>query len=308
MAYDVAIVGAGVAGLTAAIYARRRELKTVVISIDVGGQTNLAGYIENYPGFDSIKGAELVKNFYQKAISLGAEFVFDEVKEIKKQKDVFRLKLSKSRIEARTVILAIGKKPRKLGVKGEQEFLGKGVSTCSICDGPLYKGKVVAVVGGGNSAIDSALYLTEIVKKVYLIHRRNTFVADETSVNKLKSKENVEFLLNAVVKEIKGDKVVKAIVVEQENKQKEIAVDGVFVEIGFEASTDWLKGLIELDEKGQIIINNLCQTSVPGIFAAGDCTNMPFKQVVISAGQGAIAALSAYQYLTKGKGILVDWK
>jgi thioredoxin reductase (NADPH) len=141
-----------------------------------------------------------------------------------------------------------------------------------------------------------------------LIHRRNTFVADETSVNKLKSKENIEFLLNAVVKEIKGDKVVKTIVVEQEKKQKEISVDGVFVEIGFEASTDWLKGLIELDEKGQIIIDNLCQTSMPGIFAAGDCTNMPFKQVVISAGQGAIAALSAYQYLTKGKGALVDWK
>jgi len=306
MIYDLAIIGGGAAGLTAAIYARRRELKTILITIDIGGQTNFAGVIENYPGFDNINGMELMKKFYEKAQKLNTEIVFDEVKKIEKKKEVFEIKLTKGFIKARAIVLAIGKKPRKLEVKGEDEFFGKGVSICAICDGPLYKNKVVAVVGGGNSAVDSALYLSEIAKKVYLIHRRNVFVADESSLNKLKSKKNVEFVLNAVVKEIKGDKAVKSLVIEQDNKQKEIYVDGVFVEIGFEAKTEWLKGFVELDEKGQIIIDNLCKTSIPGVFAAGDCTNLPFKQIVISAAQGAIAALSAYQYLKKERG--VDWK
>jgi len=308
MIYDLAIIGGGAAGLSAAIYARRKELKTILISIDIGGQANFAGIIENYPGFDNIRGTELMEKFYEKAQKLNTEIVFDEVKKIEKKKEVFEIKLTKGAIKARAIILAIGKKPRKLEAKGEDEFFGKGVSTCAICDGPLYKNKVVAVVGGGNSAIDSALYLSEIAKKVYLIHRRNVFVADESSLNKLKSKKNVEFVLNAVVKEIKGDKVVKSLVIEQDNKQKEIYVDGVFVEIGFEAKTEWLKGFVELDEKGQIVIDNLCRTSMPGVFAAGDCTNLPFKQIVISAAQGAIAALSAYQYLKKEKGAIVDWK
>jgi len=311
MIYDLAIVGGGAAGLTAAIYARRKELKTVVISVDIGGQANFASFIENYPGFDNIKGMELMVKFYEKAKKLNTEFILDEVKKIEKKKDFFELELTKGKVKSKAVILAIGKKPRKLDVKGEEEFFGKGVSTCAICDGPFYKNKIVAVVGGGNSAIDAALYLSKIAKKVYLIHRRNVFVADEASINELKKQKNVEFVLNAVVKEIKGDKQVNSIVVElveQEKKQKEIFVDGVFVEIGFEAKTEWLKGFVELDERGQIIIDSLCKTSKEGVFAAGDCTYTPFKQIVISAAQGAIAALSAYQYLTKGKGSIVDWK
>lgn len=312
MQYDVAIVGGGAAGMTAAIYAARKALKTVLISLDIGGQSNMASHVENYPGFDLIKGPELMKRFFEKVIKLGVEFVIGEVKEIEKNNDIFVLKLSDGKnIEAKAIILAFGKIPRKLGVPGEQEFFGRGVSTCVTCDGPLYKGKIVAVVGGGNSAVEGALELSNIAKKVYLIHRRDAFVADETTLAKLKEKNNVELVLNSIVKEIKGKNrsKVESIIVEnvKTNKEREIKVDGVFIEIGFESKTEWLKGIVELDEKGQIKIDKLCRTSQPGIFAAGDCTDMPFKQIVISAGQGAIAALQAYQWLTKGKGALVDW-
>jgi len=310
MPYDIAIVGAGAAGLTAAIYAARKALKTVIISLDVGGQASMTSHIENYPGFDSISGPELMKRFFDKVIKLGVEFIMAEVEGIEKSNEGFILKLSNGQdIEAKAVILAFGKVPRKLGVPGEDKFFGKGVSTCVTCDAPLYKDKVVAVVGGGNSAVEGALELSNIANKVYLVHRRDAFRADETTVAKLKDKSNIELVLNSVVKEIKGSNKVESIVVEnvKTKEQKEIKVDGVFIEIGFESKTEWLKDIVELDEKGQVIIDSLCQTSQQGIFAAGDCTNMPFKQIVISAGQGAIAALMAYQWLTGGKGAIVDW-
>ncbi|MEM2714034.1 MAG: FAD-dependent oxidoreductase [Candidatus Pacearchaeota archaeon] len=309
--YDIAIVGGGIAGLTAAIYARRKELKVVIIASDIGGQLNAAGTIENYPGFEKIKGSELIKNIYNKVISLGPDFILDEVVGIEKIKDIFGLKLasgSGDKVKARAIILAFGKSPRKLGI-GEEPFIGKGVSTCIICDAPLYKNKVVAVVGGGNSAIDAALELSQIAKKVYLIHRRELFRADEASLKKLKQKANVEFLLNSEITKIEGKNVVESIAVRdvKSNKESKLSVDGLFLELGFEMKSEWLRGFVKLDALGQIVIDNLCQTSQKGVFAAGDCTNVPFKQAIISAGQGAIAALQAYQYLTGGKGARVEW-
>lgn len=310
--YDVVIIGAGIAGLTAAIYTRRKELDTLIISPEIGGQLNLASNIENYPGFNKIKGKDLIKNIFDKVVELGTEFIFSEVVKIEKKKKYFLIYLkNKDIIKAKTIILAFGKTPKKLGI-GEEKFIGKGISTCVICDAPLYKEKIVAVVGGGNSAIDAALELVNISKKVYLIHRRDSFRADEINIKKLKEKKNVEFLLNTIIKQINPNskkEFVDSLLVEniKTKEQKIIKVDGVFLEIGFEMKSDWLKGFVELDEIGQVIINNLCQTSQSGVFAAGDCTNIPFKQAIISSAQGAIAALQAYQYLTKGKEVKVDW-
>lgn len=310
--YDIAIVGGGIAGLTAALYARRKELNTIIISPEIGGQINLANIIENYPGFNKIKGKDLIKNIFDKVVELGTEFIFSQAIKIEKKNKTFLIYLeNKDIIKAKTIILAFGKTPRKLGI-GEEKFIGKGVSTCVICDAPLYKDKVVAVVGGGNSAVDAALELANIAKKVYLIHRRDVFRADEINVKKLKEKKNIEIFLNTVIKKINSEskkKVVENLLIEnvKDGKQIKLEVDGLFLEIGFEMKSDWLKDFVKLDEKGQVIIDTLCQTSQEGVFAAGDCTNIPFKQAIISAAQGAIAALMAYQYLTKGKGVKVDW-
>lgn len=310
--YDITIVGGGIAGLTAAIYSRRKNLNTIIITPEIGGQTNLAINMENYPGFKKIKGNELIKNILEKVIELNTTFIFSEVIKIEKKKKIFLIYLNNGNIiKARAIILAFGKTPRKLGI-GEEKFIGKGISTCVICDAPLYKDKIVAVVGGGNSAVDAALELSNISKKVYLIHRRENFRADEISIKKLNEKPNIEILFNSVIKEINHEskkEIVENILVEnlKTGEKKKINVDGVFLEIGFDMKSDWLKDFVKLDKNGQVIVDKLCQTSRKGVFAAGDCTDMPFKQAIISAGQGAIAALQAYKYLTKGKEKLIDW-
>ncbi|MEM4357954.1 MAG: FAD-dependent oxidoreductase [Candidatus Pacearchaeota archaeon] len=308
--HDLAIVGGGIAGLTAAIFAKRKQLDVIIITPEIGGQTNITESIENYPGFGAIKGSELIKKILDKVAELGTEFLFAEVINIERKNQFFILKLNNGKkVEAKAVILAFGKTPAKLGV-GEEKFLGRGVSICVTCDAPLYKNKIVAVVGGGNSAVDAALELSQIAKKVYLIHRRESFRADELSLKKLKEKKNVIILTNSIIIKFQGKEKVESIVIEntQSKKQQELNVDGVFLELGFVMASDWLKGFVELDSKGQIVIDSLCQTSREGVFAAGDCTNTEFKQAVISAGQGAIAALQAYQYLSKGEGAKLDWK
>jgi len=312
--YDVVIVGAGAAGLTAAIYTARRALKTLIVSKDVGGQAALTTEIENYPGVGLIDGFDLMNKFLEDAKKFGAELKSGEVKEIeKKGEGEFVVRTTVGDFKAAAVILAFGLTPRDLGVPGEEEFKGKGVSSCATCDGPLYKGKVVAVVGGGNSALDAAEYLSRIAKKVYLIHRRDQFRGDEILVERVKSKDNIELVLNSQVKEIKGDERVKSIVVvgvNDESKEREIEVDGIFVEIGHMAKTKWLGDLVEYDERGQIKVNKNCETKTPGLFAAGDVTDIEYKQIIISGGEGAKAALQAYKYLQQTKGIKgagIDW-
>ncbi|MBS3172449.1 thioredoxin-disulfide reductase [Candidatus Woesearchaeota archaeon] len=308
--YDVIIVGGGAAGLTAAIYTCRKKLKTAVISLDLGGQTMLTNHIENYPGFDLIPGPELMSKFEQQASKFGAEIIMGEVESIKKKKNSFSVELkTKEKYESKTVILAFGKTARRLNIPGEDKFFGRGVSTCATCDAPFYKEKTVAVIGGGNSALEAAELLTQFAKKVYLTHRRKEFRADEITIDKIKKMKKIEILLDYLPKEVKGDKFVESFVIEntKTKEQKILKVDGVFVEIGYELKTDWLKNLTKLTELGEIIIDNRCRTSQAGIFAAGDVTTVPFKQTIISAGEGAKAGLEAYKYI-KGEATVVDWK
>lgn len=301
--YDVIIVGAGAAGLTAAIYASRRELKTLVLSMNLGGQAAMASEIENYPGAETKSGVELMKKFSSQAKKFGAEIIFDRVEKIEKSGDIIKIKSSKDKFESKAVILALGKTPRRLNVPGEGKYHGKGVVYCATCDAPLFKDKNVAVVGGGNSAFDAAILLTQICKHVYLIHRREEFRAEEYRVDKFKKIKNAELVLNSEVKELKGDDFLKSIVVinNKTNEEKELEVEGLFVEIGYEVEPTLFKDLVAIDEINQIKTQTCGETSTPGIFAAGDVSDIPYKQIVISAGAGAKAALCAYDYIHKTK-------
>ncbi|MBI4016556.1 MAG: FAD-dependent oxidoreductase [Candidatus Aenigmarchaeota archaeon] len=308
--YDVIIIGAGAAGLTAAIYTCRKKLKTLVVSADVGGQTNLTNHIENYPGVDAMPGPSLMQKFRENAESFGAEIKMGKVEKILKEKNIYRLHLAENgELTCRAVILCHGKIHKELGIPGEAKFLGKGVSTCATCDAPLFRNKSAAVVGGGNSAVEAALELAVVAKKVYLIHRRDEFRADEISVHKLKEHKNIELLLSYCPLEIKGEKFVKSVVVKnlKSNAVSEVFIDGLFVEIGFVVENEMVKDLVKVNQQGEIIIDDRNRTFDAGIFAAGDVTTVPYKQTVISAGEGAIAALECYKYLTGGKGSMIDW-
>ena len=303
--YDIVIIGGSAAGLTAAIFATRREMKTLVVTKDIGGQMSDTPLIENYPGFDQVDGPGLAKRLEAQAKKYGADVLMEEVvrveqKEYPTEGKVFVVHTKDGNEYAgRTLLLAMGKTPRSLKAPGEEEFLGKGVSYCANCDGPLFRDKTVAVVGGGNSAFDAALFLAKIATKVYLVHRRDEFRAFESTVAQLGEQPNVEFVLNATIEGIKGDKFVNAITVKNkvDSSTRNIAVDGVFVEIGSIVETEFVKHLVERDETGHIKINNCCEASTPGVFAAGDVTTVPFKQIAVAAGDGCKAALAAYNYL-----------
>ena len=315
--YDTIIVGGGGAGLTAGIYAGRRAMKTLIITKDVGGQVLETNLIENYPGFTEIHGPTLMENFEKQARKCGAEIIFSTVISIKEMNKQFVVATEEKKYRSKTVILAFGKTPKNLDVSGEKELTGKGVSYCTICDGPLYKNKTIAMVGGGNSALEGALYLSSIAKKVYLIHRRDEFRGFEHSVGEIKKKKNIEFVLDSVVTEIKGMERIKSVMVKnlKKNSIKELEIEGIFIEIGLEVKTDFIKDLVKLDENGHIVINCKCETYHPnsdkihpGIFAAGDVADTPFKQIVISAGEGCKAALQAYNYLHADKSkVVADW-
>lgn len=309
--YDVIIVGAGPAGLTAAIYAGRRTLKTLVISKDLGGQLTLTTKIENYPGIDLTDGVTLAQNLLKQAQKFGAEIVYQEVRTIKKENEHFFVSTADKNYLTRAVILAFGSTPRSLGIPGEAEFTGKGVSYCATCDAPLFRGKDVIVVGGGNSALDAALLLAKIAHQVYLIHRRDEFRGDEITQEGLKQAKNVKIILDSQVTEVKGNEFVESVLIKKngEAKEKELNVEGVFIEIGYQAKTDWVSNLVELNQNGEIVVDKDCSTTQEGIFACGDVTDTPDKQIVIAAGQGAEATLKAYKYLSKikGKKTIPDW-
>lgn len=305
--YDVIIIGGGAAGLTAAIYTGRKKLKTALITIDVGGQSMLTDRMENYPGFESISGPELMAKLQSQAGKFGTEFVMGEVIKINKKGDLFNVLLgNKKKYSSKAIILASGKTARMLGVPGEDKFLGKGVSTCATCDANFFHGKTVAVVGGGNSAFDAVELLNKFAKKIYLVHRSKKFRADEVTVDKVKKMKKVQILSNSFPMEIRGDKFVKGLVIKDKKGKKELKVDGVFVEIGYELKTDFLKGLVKRNRVGEIIIDDRSRTSLKGFFAAGDVTSVPYKQAIISAGEGAKAGLEAYKYI-KGESTAIDW-
>ncbi len=311
--YDLIIIGGGPAGLTAGIYASRRKLKNLILTKDIGGQAASVPEVENYPGIEKIDGFTLCDNMRKQAEKFGSEFKYEEVKDIKKDDDIFTAKTSAgNKFQAYALILAFGVTPRNLDVPGEKEFTNKGVTYCANCDAPLYRNKVVAVVGGGNAALDAAEYLSKIAQKVYLIHRRDQFRGEEILVEKIKKQNNVELILDTIVTKIAGDKFVKNIGLKNVKTEKEsdLAVDGVFVEIGHIVNAQPIKKTVRLNEQNQIIIDEYCQTSEPGIFAAGDITANEYKQMIIAAGEGAKAALSAYKYLQHKlgkKGSALDW-
>lgn len=307
--YDVIIVGAGPSGLAAAIYTTRRSLKTLLLSKDLGGQAAMTDNIENYPGFEKTGGLELMQKFQAQAMKFGTEFLFEEVEALNKEGEIFSLTTSKGRtVQARVVILAFGLTPKNLNVPGEKQLIGRGVAYCATCDGPLYKGKDVVVVGGGNSALDAAEFMSKIANKVYLLHRRDIFRGEQILINKVTSTANIEIIYNAESKEVKGEQKVEALVYEQEGTLKELKVDGVFVEIGHMAKTDWTAELVDLTERKEIKISRDCETKTPGLFAAGDITDISYKQAVISAGEGAKAGLQAYKFLQGANQISTpDW-
>lgn len=312
--YDVIVVGGAAAGLTSALYASRQGLKTLIITRDVGGQATLTPEIQNYPGFHSIGGLELMQKFLEQAKAFGADVVYDEVTEIVNQEGpCFAVKIRNAALEACAVILAFGKTPRDLGVPGEDVLKGRGVSYCAICDAPLFKGRTVAVAGSGDPAMEAALRLSRLCKKVHLIFAWDRLHGDEELQTQLKARGNIELVPNSKIVEIKGSKQVEAVVLQNTatNARSEVGVEGVFVEMGYVARTEFVRNLVQLNGKREIVIDKNCATNHPGIFAAGDVTDTPYKQAVISAGQGATAAISAYNYLQRLRGrpeIKGDWK
>lgn len=305
--FDVIIIGGGPAGLTAAIYTARRALNTLVLTKDIGGQAAKTYDIENYPGVKKISGFELANTMKEQAESFGTKILFENVEKIKKDNELFTIVTNSNKYEAKSIILAFGKKPRELNAKGEKEFLGKGVSYCATCDAPFFKDKIVTIVGGGNSALDAAILCSKLCKKVYIIHRRDNFSGEQALINQVIKSEKIEIIFKDEVEEIIGKSVVESI---RLKSGKEIETNGVIVEIGYIVDRTLVKDFIKINEQNQIIIDQHQETSVDGIFAAGDLTTTLYKQIIVSAGEGAKAALSAYDFIQKkeGKrGIRADW-
>lgn len=309
--YDTLIIGGACAGLAAATYAARRAMSVLVITKDIGGQIATTPTVENYPGIDLIGGPQLANDMLQQATKWGAEMVYDEITNIEKrgEKD-FVITGDKGSYHGKSLILAYGKTPRSLDVPGEKQYAGKGVSYCVTCDAPLFRNRDVAVVGGGNSAMEGALILAKICKKVYLVHRRNEFRGEEVLLEQINNTANIEKVVSSASQEVLGDGTYATglrVSNVDTNETRDLTVDGIFVEIGFIVNSALIKELVDLDRLNQVITNKKMETSTSGVFAAGDITDSPYKQAVISAGEGSSAALTAYSYVNDGKSAGVDW-
>lgn len=298
--YDVVVVGAGPAGVSAAIYSVRKGRKTLMIGEQPGGQIMLTSGIENYVGLPFVTGPELASKFTEHIQKVGVELKpYNKVVKLEKDGNQYDLELENAEhVKARSVILALGSKPRELGVPGEKEFVGRGVGYCATCDGPFYAGLDVIICGGGNTAIESAIDMAKIAKSVTIVHR-SEFRADTVLLEELKKLDNVEVHIQTQILEVIGDVKARGVKVfdKREEVEFEIHADGVFVEIGYIPDTDWLESIVELNRGGEIIVDSAGRTSQEGIFAAGDVTDVPYKQIIIAAGDGAKAALSANAYL-----------
>lgn len=296
--YDIIIVGAGPAGLTAAIYARRASKKVLVLEAkNYGGQIINTLDIENYPVERHISGFDFATKLYNQAKDLGAEIIFEKVIEIKdeKEKEVIT---TKNKYTTKTIILATGSENRKLGLDNEDELIGKGISYCATCDGAFYKNKDVAVVGGGNTALEDALYLSDIANKVYLIHRRDEFRGVESTLNLLKEKKNVEFIYNSnITKIISEDRLNSIEVTNKNGNVREINVSGLFIAIGRIPENQNFDKIINMDKAGYIIAGENCNTNIPGIFVAGDNRTKEVRQLVTATSDGAVSATEAIKYI-----------
>ena len=299
--YDIIIIGGGPAGLTAAVYARRAGKSVLVLEkAALGGQITWSPKVENFPSVVSISGGELGDRMAEQAMAQGAEIELEEVVAIEDCGDCRRVKCDfGASYEGRAVILATGAKPRMLGVEREEELVGAGVGYCAVCDGAFFKGLPVAVNGGGNSALQDAMLLSETSSRVYLIHRRDSFRGEEKLVEALRAKDNVEFVLNATITRLLGEDELKGVVVEQNGAEREIAVDGLFVAIGHEPDVAAFAEHLALDERGYAAANESCITKTPWLFVAGDCRAKKVHQLTTAVADGAVAALAACAWLDR---------
>ena len=294
------IIGSGPAGLSAALYAARANLKPVVLSgMDLGGQVSKTGSIENYPGFPSIEGPEMVSAFQSQAEQFGAEIVYDSATEVDLNQRPFKVTTYGGEYQAETLIIATGASIRELGVPGETEFTGRGVSYCATCDGHFFKDKELVVVGGGDSALKEGIFLTRFAKSVTIIHRRDELRAGPYLANKAKENSKINFIWDTIVTEIIGDGNVTAVRLKNKKtgEEEERSVDGVFIFIGHIPNTDLFKGQLETDEQGYLVVDKQMHTNIPGVFAAGEVGDPHFQQVVVSTGMGAAAAMEAVEFL-----------
>lgn len=306
--YDIIVIGAGVAGLTSAIYGVRAGKKVLLIEGNYyGGQIVNAGVVENYPGISEITGFEFAQNLYKQATSLGAEFIQDFVQKVdvsnsQKPKKVYT---TKAEYECHTLILATGLIKKHLGVKNEDLLIGKGVSYCATCDGGFYRGKKVAVNGGGNTALEDAIYLSDLSEEVILIHRRNGFRGEEHLLQRVKEKENIRIMTECTVESILGNDRVTGLELRhlKTDEIEEIQVDGIFIAIGQKPSNDIFSDAVSLDEQGYIVAAEDCKTNVEGVYAAGDCRTKIVRQLTTAASDGAVAAVSACEFMNVTVGL-----
>lgn len=299
--YDICIIGAGPAGLTAAIYALRADKTVIVLEASgYGGQIINTSCIENYPAIESISGFEFATNLYNQALNLGMNIQYDQAQNITSNNNVFTVYTKDNTYESKTVIIATGVQKRKLNIQGENEFIGMGVSYCATCDGAFYRNKEVAVVGGGNTALDDAIFLSNYCKKVYLIHRRNEFRGEKNKLDIINTKNNISILTPVNLVKINGSEKISSVNYKNNSGDiKELIIDGIFVAIGQEPDTSWLNDLLKLDQNGYVISDENCKTNIEGIYVAGDCRTKQIRQLTTATSDGTVAALAACDFIEK---------
>jgi len=299
--FDLIIIGAGPAGITAAVYAARKNMNVLVITKDVGGQAAISGDVENYTGYQFITGPELSIKFQEHMHKYNVQTKEnEEVGKIEKKGNLIVVTSNKGSYQTKTIVVASGKRSRELNVPGEKEFKNKGLTYCATCDGPLFAQKEVAVIGGGNSSLDAAIQLMNIAKKVYVVNINPQLSGDAIMLEKVRDSNKVTIRNNSQVRAVLGDKMVNGLKIKREGNEETLAVTGVFVEIGLIPNSEFAKTL-DRNESGEIKVNSRNQTNIPGIFAAGDVTDVPEKQIVIACGEGSKACLSAFKYLATSK-------
>lgn len=302
--YDLIIIGAGPAGMTAGVYAARKQLKTLVLSENIGGQTLLSSAVENYLGYIYISGIDLAQRFKEHLDKFDIEITYEMVISLKLPDKQFELQTREGKkYTTPAVIVASGKSPRTLNIPGEKEFAGRGVTYCSTCDAPLFRDMNVAVIGGGNSGLDATIQLSKLSPKIYLIEYSSVLKADEVFQEQAGAAKNVKILTNTEILAIKGHKMVESIVVKnrQTGELRELPVKGVFVEIGLTPNVNFIPKEVALNQRNEIKVDERCKTNLEGLFAAGDVTDVPEKQIIVAAGEGSKAALAAYEYLIRAK-------
>jgi thioredoxin reductase (NADPH) len=310
--FEIVIVGAGPAGLSAGMYVARQNVSCLVISKDLGGQMNLIPKLENYPGTIMSSGQILAKTLETQYLSFKGEIVYDTVEKIDESEGGFKIKTTRSEYKAKAIVLAPGKVPNMLGVENESEYFNKGIHYCTKCDAPFYQGRITASVGVGSYLVESGLLLSRMASKIYLILKGSKLAGDKDLITTLENNKNIEIITQSSVKSISGNSTLQQItIVDSSGAEKVLDVDALFIELGSKINLDYVKHLVKINTKGEIEIESGGMTSHPAIFAAGDATTIPYKQIIVACGDGSNAGLSAFNYLEKLKGkpgIRADWK